>query len=125
MARSVVDVAFFLNAMAGPDPRDPAVYPSDPTVFAKPLERAFENVRVAWCPDLGGLPLDGRVRSVLAAQRKTYIDLGCIVEDACPDLTAADDVFLTLRAWNYWHTLSPLLERHRHEMKPEAVWQIE
>jgi amidase len=125
MARSVIDVAFLLSAMAGVDPRDPAVYPSEPSIFAKPLDRDFKDVRVAWCLDLGGLPLDRRVRSVLEAQRKTFIDLGCIVEDACPDLRAADEIFITLRAWNYWHTLGPLLEKHRHQMKAEAIWQIE
>jgi len=101
MARSVADVAFLLSVMAGADPRDPAVYSSDPALFARPLDRDFKNVRVAWCPDLGGLPLDRRVRSVLAAQRKTFADLGCVVEDAVPDLSGADEVFLTLRAWHY------------------------
>ncbi|HEX7229481.1 MAG TPA: amidase [Candidatus Binatia bacterium] len=125
MGRSVEDVAFLLSAMAGADARDPAVYPSDPNVFAEPLERDFRNVRVAWCLDLGGLPLDQRVRSVLDAQRKTFEDLGCIVEDACPDLADADGIFLTIRAWNYWHTLGAVLEEHRQQMKPEAVWQIE
>ena len=125
MARSVADVAFLLSVMAGADPRDPATYPSEPSIFSKPLDREFKNVRVAWCPDLGGLPLDRRVRSVLETQQKTFIDLGCIVENACPDLSGAEEVFLTLRAWNYWHTLGPLLGHHRHEMKPEAVWQIE
>src|SRR6266850_1918639 len=125
MARSVADVAFLLSVMAGADPRDPASYPSEPSIFSKPLDREFKNVRVAWCPDLGGLPLDRRVRSVLETQQKTFIDLGCIVENACPDLSGAEEVFLTLRAWNYWHTLGPLLGHHRHEMKPEAVWQIE
>jgi amidase len=125
MARSVADLAFLLSAMAGADPRDPATYPSEPSIFGKPLDRNFKNVRVAWCPDLGGLPLDRRVRSVLEAQRKTFIDIGCIVVNACPDLSGAEDVFLTLRAWNYWHMLGPLLDQHRHEMKPEAVWQIE
>jgi amidase len=47
------------------------------------------------------------------------------VEDAVPDLSGADEVFLTLRAWYYWLTLGPLLERHRDKMKSEAVWQIE
>ncbi|MBM4299723.1 MAG: amidase, partial [Deltaproteobacteria bacterium] len=125
MARSVSDVAFLLSAMAGADPRDPATYPCNPEVFAQPLDRDFRNVRIAWCLDLGGLPLDRRVRSVLSGQQKTFADLGCIVEDAVPDLSGADYVFLTLRAWNYWHTLGGLLENHRHEMKPEAVWQIE
>ena len=125
MARSVGDVAFLLSAMAGADPRDPAVYPSDPSMFARPLKRDFKSVRVAWCLDLGGLPLDQRVRSVLEAQRKTFADLGCIVDDACPDLADADEIFLTIRAWNYWHTLGPLLKEHQHQMKPEAIWQIE
>ena len=125
MARSVADAAFLLSVMAGADPRDPATYPSEPNILSKSLDREFKEVRVAWCPDLGGLPVDRRVRSVLEAQRKTFIDLGCIVENTCPDLWGAEEVFLTLRAWNYWHTLGPLLGQHRHEMKPEAVWQIE
>jgi amidase len=125
MARSVADVAFLLCVMAGADPRDPAAYPSDPSVFAQPLDRNFKDVRVAWCLDLGGLPIDGRVRMVLEAQRETFTNLGCIVEHACPDLSDADEIFLTIRAWNYWHTLGSLLEKHRHEIKPEAVWQIE
>jgi amidase len=62
---------------------------------------------------------------VLETQQRTFIDLGCIVENAWPDLSGAEEVFLTLRAWNYWHTLGSLLGQHRHEMKPEAVWQIE
>jgi amidase len=125
MARTVADVAFLLSAMAGADPRDPACYPCDPKKFSAPLERDFRGVRAAWCPDLGGLPLDRRVRAVLESQRRRFADFGCVVEDACPDLSGADEIFLTIRAWNYWHTLGPLLEKHRHEMKPEAVWQIE
>ena len=111
--------------MAGSDCRDPGCYPSDPSIFAKPLDRDLKGVRVAWCPDLGGLPLDRRVRAVLEAQRKTFEALGCIVEDACPDLAGADEVFLVIRAWRTWSLLGPLLEKHRDQMKPEAVWEIE
>ena len=125
MARSVADAAFLLSAMAGADARDPLCYPCDPDVFAGPLNRDFKNTRIAWCLDLGDLPVDRQVKAVLEAQRKTFVDLGCVVEDACPDMTGADEVFLTLRAWNYWHTLGALLEDHRGEMKREAVWQIE
>jgi amidase len=125
LARSVDDVAFLLSVMAGPDPHDPSCYPSDPSVFAKPLGRDVRGVRVAWCPDLGGLPLDRRVRAVLGAQRKVFVDLGCVVEDACPDLTDAADVFLTLRKWRSWISYAPLLAAHRDELKPEAIWEIE
>jgi amidase len=125
MARSVADVAFLLSVMAGADPRDPGCAESTPAVFAKPLERRFRGTRVAWCPDLGGLPLDPRVRTVLEAQRKTLDTLGCSVEEACPDLTGADWIFLTLRQWRTAATLGPLLSTHRDRLKPEAIAEIE
>lgn len=125
MARSVSDTAFLLSVMAGADGRDPLSYPSEPQSFAQPLDRDFKAVRVAWSLDLGELPLEPGVREGLARQRQTFEDLGCIVEEACPEFAGADEVFLTLRAWNYFHTLGSLLNDHRAEMKPEAVWQIE
>lgn len=125
MARSVADVAFMLSVMAGADGRDPVSYPSDPARFAAPLARDHRGTRIAWCPDLGGLPLDRRVRTVIEGQRKTFEDLGCIVDDACPDLSDADEIFLTLRTWASWNTHNALLEKHRDQMKPEAIWDIE
>jgi amidase len=125
MARTVADVALLLTVMAGADARDPACYPSDAAVFTKPLERNVKNVHVAWCPDLGGLPLDVEVRTVLEEQRTVFERLGCIVENAHPDLSGADEAFLTLRAWRAWSNYGLLLANHRAEMKPEAVGEIE
>ena len=125
MARSVSDVAFMLSVMAGADGRDPLTYPSTPSDFLLPLERDWKGVRVAWSPDLGGLPLDRRVRAVLESQRQTFLDLGCIVEEATPDLTDVDEIFLTLRSWANWNTNGALLAEHRSVMKPEAIWDIE
>ena len=125
MARSVSDVAFMLSVMAGADGRDPQTYPSAPADFRLPLERDWKGVRVAWSPDLGGLPLDRRVRAVLESQRQTFADLGCIVEEATPDLTDVDEIFLTLRSWANWNTNGALLAEHRSAMKPEAIWDIE
>jgi amidase len=125
LARTVGDIALLLSVMAGPDPRDAGCDPSDPSVFRGPLERSFHGTRVAWCPDLGGLPLDARVRAVLDSQRRTFEDLGCIVEDAQPDLRDADDVFLTIRAFRTAATYGPLLDRFRDQLKPEAIGEIE
>jgi amidase len=112
IARTVEDAAFLLSAMADSD-------------FTRPLDRDFKNVRVAWCPDLGGLPLDPRVRAVLERQRQTFEDLGCRVDDACPDLAAADRVFLDIRLWMSSYNHAPLVENHRDRLKPEAIWEIE
>jgi len=125
LARSVADVAFLMSVMAGPDARDTACFQSDASVFTRPLDRDFRGTRVAWCLDLGGLPVDRRVRQVLETQRTTFETLGCIVEDVCPDMRDADSIFLTIRAWRTAATLGPLLEGHRHLMKPEAIFEIE
>jgi amidase len=89
------------------------------------LERDFAGVRVAWSPDLGGLPVDRRVRGVIDRQCRTFEDLGCHVDEACPDFSGVDDFFLTIRAARSWQTLGPLLDAHRDDIKPEAVWEIE
>jgi amidase len=125
MGRSVSDVAFLLSVMAGPDPRDPGCYGSEPERFAAPLGRDFRGVRVAWSLDLGSLPLDRRVRGVLEAQRATFEALGCSVEDACPDLAGAEECFRTIRAWLVGAPLAPLLERQRAQLKPAAIEEIE
>lgn len=125
ITRSVDDAAFMMSILAGTDPRDPLTHASDPSVFAATLERDVSDTCVAWCPDLGGLPLDPRVRRVLDECRRIFETLGCIVEDVAPDLHEADDVFLTVRQWASARTLGTLLDTHRELMKPEAIWQIE
>jgi amidase len=125
MARTVADVALLMSVMAGPDPRDPGCEQSDPAVFRGALERDLRGTRVAWCPDLGGLPLDARVRAVLEAQRRTFESLGCIVENAHPDLSEADSIFLTIRAFRSAASYGPLLDRFRNQLKPEAIAEIE
>jgi amidase len=110
MARSVEDVAFLLGVMTGRE---------------WPLEGAIGGARVAWSLDLGQLPLDARVRDVLNATRPVFEAIGCRVEDACPDLTDAEEVFLTLRRKRSFTNLGSLLWAERRRMKPEAVEEIE
>ena len=125
LARTVADAALLLSVMAGEDPRDPLCYPSQPAAFAAPLARDVRGSRIAWSPDLGGLPLESEVRRVLDAQRGVLEDLGCIVEEASPELSSADEIFLTLRRWRSWTELGPLLAMHRADMKPEAIEELE
>jgi amidase len=125
MARSVADAAYLLDVMVGADHRDPASLDSSQDRFTGSLHRDFRGARIAWCPDLGCLPLDRRVRDVIASQRQVFESLGCITEEIAPDLSAAEEVFLTLRAFRSWIMLGPLLKEHGAKMKPEAVAEIE
>jgi amidase len=123
LARTVEDLAFGLSIVAGFDERDPQSF--DPPRLRTVASGTWRGVRVAWSPDLGGLPLDSRVRRVLEGQRKTFESLGCIVEDACPDFANVDEIFMTLRHWASWNSYKELLAEYRSQLKPEAVWEIE
>jgi amidase len=125
LARSVSDVALLMSVMAGLDPRDAGTLPFDPAQFRGSLERSFRGTRVAWCPDLGGLPLDSRVRDVLSAQRRTFESLGCVVEEAAPDLADAENVFITIRSFRSAANYGPLLDRYRDQLKQDAINEIE
>jgi amidase len=125
MARTVTDVALMLTAIAGPDPRAPLSLDVEPASFGPPLDRDFRGVRVAWCPDLGGLPLDPRVRTALESQRHVFEELGCAVEEAAPDFTGAEETFQTLRAFLQATNNADTFEAERGQMKPEAIWNIE
>ncbi len=125
LGRTVGDVALLLSVQAGADPRDQLAMDLPADRFTRSLDRDFRGVRVAWCPDLGGLPLDPRVRAALEAQRHVFTDLGCVVEEAVPDLTGADKVFLDLRAALQAANHGETLRLHRDKLKPEAIWNIE
>lgn len=125
MARTVDDCAFLLSVIAGPDARDQLAFPVDPAQFLQPLERDFRGVKVAWCPDLGGLPLDPQVRGTLEAQRATFEAIGCTVVEAAPDLSGAEEAFQLLRAASLADDDRHLLDAPAGMVKPEAIWNIE
>ena len=125
IARSVEDAAFLLSAMAGPDARSPISITEPGSIFARPLSRDFRKVRIAWSKDLGGLAIDKRVAAVFAAQRRVFESLGCVVEDAEPDLSGADEVFVTLRANSFAMRFAGMLEKHRGRIKDTVIGNIE
>ena len=125
MARTVEDCALMLSVIAGWDARSPIAIAEPGSAFARPLARDFTGVRIAWSADLGGLPLDVRVASVLASQRPGFTALGCSVEDATPDLSDANEIFQTLRAWQFELSYGEHLDRHRNLLKDTVIWNIE
>jgi amidase len=125
LGRSVADLALGLSAIAGPDPRSPLSINEPGELFARPLERDFKGVRVAWFKDLGGAPFDPRVRAVVDGHRKTFESLGCIVEQAEPDFAPAEISFRILRAWKSATTYGPRLHDHPDAFKDTLKAEIE
>ena len=125
MARTVADVALYLRAMAGPDPRSPFSIDQSPDTLAGSLERDLTGVRVAWSPDAGGLPVDPAIRAALAPAPDVLAELGCEVVEDWPDLSDAAEIFQARRAWLFAVGYAPLLDRHRDVMKATVIWNIE
>jgi amidase len=71
------------------------------------------------------MPVDARVTAALAPSRRVLESLGCIVEDAHPDLSGADEVFTVLRALSFAQRYAGLLEKHRDKIKDTVIWNIE
>jgi amidase len=125
LGRSVADLALVLSTIAGPDPGAPLSINEPGNLLARPLERSFKGVRVAWFKDLGGVPFDPRVRAVVDGHRRTFESLGCIVEQAEPDFAPAEISFRTLRAWNSASTYGERLHQHPDAFKDTLKREIE
>ncbi len=81
---------------------------------------------MAWAPDLGGrVTVDPAITGVLASVGAVFEDLGASVEEACPDLSGADEVFGTLRAWIFDTNYSDLARRHPEKLKESIRWNAE
>lgn len=102
MARNVGDVALLLSVIAGPDPRAPLALGDPGSTFAPPLHGSLRGLRVAWSRDLGGaFEVDREVAGVVEDAGRLMSRSGAHVFGAHPDLSGADEVFRTLRAWHF------------------------
>ena len=121
---SVADVALFLSAIAGPDPRSPLSIPEDGARFRAPLERDFKGVRVAWWQGLGGIPFEPEIRRVVDANRRVFESLGCVVEEAEPDFAGVDEAFPILRYAANHAQYAPLVRERPEWVKDTIKYEV-
>ncbi|MGP3955060.1 amidase [Nonomuraea sp. 3N208] len=117
MARTVEDVTLMFGAIAGFDRRSPYAIKE---VFAPEPEEGVAGMRIAWSPDLGGLPVDPRTAAVTATAPAVFEGLGARVEQVELDLSDAEDAFRTYRAWNYTLAFGEL-----DGLGPNTAWNVE
>ena len=96
IGRTPMDVALLFSVLAGPDIRDPFSI-QEPWPLPASLASDPKGLRIGWSETLGGLPVDPAVTAVLQTARALLEDLGCIVENAEPDFSGADECFEVLR----------------------------
>src|SRR3984893_14263666 len=125
VARNVSDCAFFLSVLAGFDRQSPIALDQPGSEFAEPLGgRTFKGVRVAMFKDLG-LPWEPQVKAAIKAQGKVFESLGCIVEEAEPDLRDANECFLAWRHWSLELGFGELLVAHGDQLNEYIHWHVE
>lgn len=125
MARTVADIALMMRAISGSDPRDPLSFDTPQDLFAQPLERDFAGTRIAWSRDLDNLPIDPQVTTVIEQRRDVFEDLGCIIDQATPDLRDADQIFRAWRAWYFELAYGAISDAHPGALKETIVWNIQ
>ena len=82
LARSVRDAALMLNAMVGPDSRDPISLDLPTRDWLSVVSQGnLKGKRVAWSADFGYAPVDPEVRQITAAAALRFTELGCEVEE--------------------------------------------
>lgn len=126
MGRTVQDVALMLQAIAGYDARAPISLGEPPSIFAADLERDFGDVRIAYSPDLGQLPLDPSVTATIEKRLSVFNELGCQIEWAAPDFRDAYEIFQTLRAWSYEQSFAKRFAEFGEDQFKETIrWNVE
>ena len=107
MGRTVADMALLLQVMSATE------MSTDPVTTVP---------RVAFSPDLGDLPVDPDIRTTTGRAVDALADAGWEVEEACPDLTGADQCFEDLRALFQTFNMAALVDDER--VKATARYEI-
>ncbi len=121
MSRTVRDGAAMLNAMAGPDPRDPHCLPASDEDYLAACDGGLARMRIAYSPDLGYATVDPDVARIVAESVRRFEALGATVEEASPgfeDPIWAADQYLWAGAANRAY---PRLADMRDTMDPGFV----
>lgn len=99
LARSVGDAALMLSVIAGPDPRDRHSIPCADVDWLGAARPSARGLRIAYCADWGGLPLDGEIRAACDAAVDVFATaLGCTVERTPPPFPFDIEMFRAIVA---------------------------
>jgi amidase len=129
MARTIPDLALLLKVQSGHDDRAPLAMEGD-YLNLDSLSASMKGKRIGWLGDYGGFtPCEASVLEVGRAALKTFESLGCVVEEALPDvpLEPVWQALLKLRGYLAGGGILGFYNdpAKRALLKPEAVFEVE
>jgi aspartyl-tRNA(Asn)/glutamyl-tRNA(Gln) amidotransferase subunit A len=125
--RTVLDTALMLDAMAGPEPRDPLTVARPQPGYAAGLDGAesMEGTRIGWRPLLGNAKLAAEVRAACEKAVAALADLGAETSEHTAPFENPEAVWFVnngaYRMAQYGHHIA----RHRDIMCPTFVRQMD
>ncbi len=125
MGRNVKDTALMFDAMCGANVMDPLAFEATSS-FSSAACTGKVPASAAYSPDLGGItPVNSEVSEICQKAALRLTELGVEVEEASPDFSEAGEAFQFLRAELFATETEELLRKHRDQLKPEVVWNIQ
>ncbi|MDO5739860.1 MAG: amidase family protein [Ornithinimicrobium sp.] len=138
MARTVGDVALLMSVGAGPDPLGPCSVQEPGSIFDLPefalgadYQPDLKGLRVGLSPDLRGmLQVEAEVSDTVQASAEVFTALGALVDDGIPDLSEADQVFGTQRAYDFVAYWGPVVRAEAarpggSRIKEAVIWNTQ
>ena len=128
IARSVGDLRLALRLLAGPDDR---WWEVPPVPLEDPPPRRWQDLRIAWTDDFGGVPVTAETRTGLAELAHKLDRMGVSISRRMPedfDLDVAWETFGELMSAETGSAMSPEAERARAEtfgVGPDAEDPVE
>ncbi len=125
MSRTVRDAALVLDALAGPDDRDPHSLPALNASYLRACDEPVQGWNVAWCPDLGYAVVDPEVAQISEDAAAVFESLGCRVETVATGWDNPEEVFAVMAAAEIHAAWAERLPEWGGRMDPTLVRYLE
>lgn len=126
MARSSLDAALVLAAMAGADPFAPMSIAEDPAQYLDVEPSRPGAVRIGWSTDAGGVPISAEVAHTHEQARRALVSAGYeIVEvDLAPALDRAEEAWETIEVFNFFASCRDDVAAYPELLRPDLVRNV-
>ncbi|XVQ07155.1 amidase [Spirillospora sp. CA-255316] len=122
LTTTVTDAALMLNALAGPDRRDPQSIDREPPDFTEACRASVRGLRVAWSPDLGHASVDTAVAEVTRQAAAQFERLGASVEEVRTDWgELAKEIIVPTWAIHFVARFADKAEEHPDWIEPSLL----
>jgi aspartyl-tRNA(Asn)/glutamyl-tRNA(Gln) amidotransferase subunit A len=127
MARTVMDTALMLEAMAGQHPSDPYSYgaPSSGFVAAARPEGSLEGMRIAWRPLMANTAIDSQVLEACETAAMSLGQLGASVEPMDDDMEPVEPIWFAYSSAMWNARFRDALPQWGNRLSPTLLRQME